>query len=1262
MNIFKKKTKIEQLENEQPRVPWYKRTVVKLLAVATVITAVLVPTSETVFAASLYKEATSYHMDIVGESLTSASYPWHTSFYNGSPAYCINPYSIMAGTFSGSGYTGDVLGVSSYQSYGALSSDTKNRLAAITYFGYGYGGRNSVLWFAATQDAVWDTVGYSNVCKLSDLGTHNNAYTGIVRSYKSQIMADVNNYLDGGNTKASWVIKNSAGEQVASGTGAVTFDKARVGETYTITDVSGNLANSSVIQNDFGGRGTVSGNTITVKMKTEDYGISKTIKTKSNKAQTLSSRGTSVFLTSSSLQNMVTTGTPTAANGESSVTLVGYGVPIEVTKLSSVTNSYLSGATLNLYKMNGNVASHVATWTTSNENKKLDLCPGTYKLVEDDAPKGYYKSRPVTFEVKEQIATQYYSMTDEPIKLKIDKVNAKDENTGVQNAHLQLLDGNKGLIDELDWYSTGEALELPTNNLKAGGYYYIHETDAAKGYYVLEDDIMIQIPEYKPEESSLTDGYLLFNVGDMPIEYFVDKINALTTERVVGATLQLLDSNGKPIDEWVTDGTRHKIDNMLLEVGKTYSVHEVSAPVGYYVMASDVSFTVDPIMRGHEWDVQCMDYPISYGVNKIDDNGDFVDGATLALYDSEGNELDRWITSTKEGYHKLSGLSDGGKYSIKELEAPAGYYRTDTPYEFTVSAKTVADQQKDITIEFDNHIIAYESYKYDSKGKTMLSGAVFKLTDAEGNDITDENDDVVTIESSNQQGISVPSKYLVGGNTYQLVEIETPKGYYFMNESIKFTVPSTYEEAKAADKSTFTLNAKDKAIKIEIAKVDSQTKEYVAGAELAIYPTKECKPEEILYSWTTTEEPEMISDKITLEPDTTYYIREIETATGYFLNNSAVEVYVPRTVDTDKVLTFEFENVPIYWHIAKTDMDGNALTTVKDGTSFVLEVYDTNETLDNQGDDNLIATLDTSSKEYKSKLYFDMQSYIDKGLVVGGHTYRIHEKTAASGYKYSDDVLQKISLEGLTDSVISSSMSDDTFTVYINKVDQNGNELTSYTDANGKAQGFELNIYNTSRDNMLVTTIDTNSDEYKKNGYVDISEYLNSDDTYVVKEEKVPYGYYRAKDYTFNVSSLEFDGNGIAHITMTDPTVNVVFRKETANGTWIKVGSDGQGFKFSIYDTQGTDTTDDDGDPVGSIDTATDACSEDGWIDIGHFLQEGRTYRIHEIFAPTGHKVSTTDAYLTVPDYYNDQLGSVTNVKVSATTDGDGNGTYDTDY
>ena len=66
-----------------------------------------------------------------------------------------------------------------------------------------------------------------------------------------------------------------------------------------------------------------------------------------------------------------------------------------------------------------------------------------------------------------------------------------------------------------------------------------------------------------------------------------------------------------------------------------------------------------------------------------DDSGELLGGAVIAVYDSEGNEVERFTTSGGEKTQLEKLLIVGETYTFKELEAPSGYKKA-SPVTLTV--------------------------------------------------------------------------------------------------------------------------------------------------------------------------------------------------------------------------------------------------------------------------------------------------------------------------------------------------------------------------------------------------------------------------------------------------------------------------------------------------------------------------------------------------------------------------------------------------
>lgn len=80
----------------------------------------------------------------------------------------------------------------------------------------------------------------------------------------------------------------------------------------------------------------------------------------------------------------------------------------------------LSGAKLKLFKVEDGKEIEVKNWESGNSPLELSLEPGTYKMVEEEAPNGYEKGKPVTFTIADNtmnIDTRYNAYSNNPAML-----------------------------------------------------------------------------------------------------------------------------------------------------------------------------------------------------------------------------------------------------------------------------------------------------------------------------------------------------------------------------------------------------------------------------------------------------------------------------------------------------------------------------------------------------------------------------------------------------------------------------------------------------------------------------------------------------------------------------------------------------------------------------------------------------------------------------------------------------------------------------
>ena len=111
------------------------------------------------------------------------------------------------------------------------------------------------------------------------------------------------------------------------------------------------------------------------------------------------------------------------------------------------------------------------------------------------------------------------------------------------------------------------------------GKYLLVELESLPGYVLLQEPIPVEVD---------ADEVRLSDIINEKSKISITKVDANTGKPLPGAKLQILDKDGKVIEEWTSDGKAHVID--LLPVGE-YVLHEETAPQGYD-KAADIKFTV----------------------------------------------------------------------------------------------------------------------------------------------------------------------------------------------------------------------------------------------------------------------------------------------------------------------------------------------------------------------------------------------------------------------------------------------------------------------------------------------------------------------------------------------------------------------------------------------------------------------------------------------------------------------------------------------
>ena len=360
---------------------------------------------------------------------------------------------------------------------------------------------------------------------------------------------------------------------------------------------------------------------------------------------------------------------------------------------------------------------------------------------------------------------------------------------------------------------------------------------------------------------------------------------------VKGALLKLFDKENNEVASWETDGmTDHQVE---VQPG-TYTLHEESTPDNNYVLAQDITFTVDEegkvLINGKEYDkVVMVDTfaPHDVVISKTDLNGKELKGAKLE------------VTGIEEGgaeIEKISWVSDGntknisvkpGTYTLHEESTPDNNYvlaqditfKVDSEGKVTVDGKPV--ERVTMVDDYSDHSV--EISKTDVGGNE-LAGAQLAVVDTNGTMIDSWTSSTKT------------HKVIVKPGTYTLHEDLSPVGYKVAKD-ITFDVDiegKVTVNGKKVDQ--VVMVDEDQTYDIAISKQDITNNKELPGAKLSL---KDTKTNKVVETWTSASEAHVV----TVVPST-YELSEDAAPNGYEIAEK-----ITFTVERDGTITIDGKKV-----------------------------------------------------------------------------------------------------------------------------------------------------------------------------------------------------------------------------------------------------------------------------------------------------------------------------------------------------------------
>ena len=868
-------------------------------------------------------------------------------------------------------------------------------------------------------------------------------------------------------------------------------------------------------------------------------------------------------------------------DGDLTLTMTDLKTETSIKKTDITGEKELAGAKLTLTDEKGNLVEEWTSTTSAHLIKGL-VAGKKYTLTETIAPDGYSVADPVTFTVKSDGSVTEVVMKDKLTETQVTKTNITGDKE-LAGAKLKVVDSKGKTIDE--WTSTEKAHVI--KGLVAGKTYTLIETLAPEGYAIAKD-VTFKVKG----DGSVTKVVM----KDELTETHVTKTNITGEKELSGATLRVIDSDNKKVDEWVSTNKPHVIKGLV--AGKTYTLIETIAPAGYSV-TQNVKFTVKG--DGSITEVLMKDDLTITEVTKTDITGEKeIAGAKMVLTDSEGKVIESW-TSTGEA-HKIKGLVAGKSYTLTEVEAPDGYTIA-APINFTVNS----DGSVTKVIMKDEHTVT-KIIKTDITGEKEIAGAKLTLTDFEGR----------VIDSWTSTTKAHEIKGLVAGKSYTLTEVEAPAGYTIV-APITFTVRT--------DGKPTTVTLKNAETVTKITKTDITGEKELAGARLKVVDGDG----NVIDEWTSTTTAHEIKG---LVAGSTYTLIEAIAPNGY-----AIAKNISFTVNSDGSVTeVVMKDDLTVTRVTKTDITGEkelegAQLKVVDSNGNVIDewtsttkahdikglvagsTYTLIETISPEGY-SIAKSIDFTVKSNGSVTYVTMKDELTvtviskkaitgedelpgatlqitdsdgnvvdewtstttaheiKGLVAG-KTYKLIETIAPAGYAIASPDEFTVKDDGTTTEIV---LRNDLTVTTVSKTDITGEK---------ELPGAKLQVID--EDGNVVDEWESGEEPHEIRGLV-------SGKTYKLVETISPDGYTVANTVEFTV-----DENG-------QPTF-VQMKDDVTRYSFIKVDEDNKpikGAKLQLFDEKGT---------------LIDEWTTDGTPHvIEGKLVVGKKYILHEAEAPEGYE------------------------------------------
>lgn len=513
---------------------------------------------------------------------------------------------------------------------------------------------------------------------------------------------------------------------------------------------------------------------------------------------------------------------------------------IEFTKEDITSGAELSGATLSVIDEAGNI---VETWTSkvgeTHVIKRL-VAGKTYTLREEFAPYGYLKATDVSFTVEDTGEVQSVVMRDE-----------------VPTGTIIINKDGEFLTD--------------TNLVKDQWFSFIFD-------YFRKSLAGVTFEVYAEEDIVSPDGLdTVYFEKDELVDTIMtnDKGNAMIEDLPLGR-YYLVET--KTLEGFVLDSTP-------IEADLSYIDQDTAVVYAGMSISNERQKVQVTVVKTNAETKEKLEGAV-FGLYAAEDIVN-ADGKVLQKKDTL---IEKRVTDSDGKAVFLSDLPLG-QYYVKEMQAPAGYVKSDEVFDVNASYQDSETKVLEFSAEFENKPIRVKISKTDITGGYELEGAVLSVIDVNGK----------VVEKWTSDGKPHMIEKLPVGS-YILREETAPYGYKIAND-VEFEVKETAEIQR--------VSMKDELVngKIIIHKTDEETKKGISGVTFEVRD----KDGNVIETLVTDKDGNAESKELPIavfkdgryQEDIVYYVVETRAADGYILDSTPHEVKLQYDDDVPEVVVYE---------------------------------------------------------------------------------------------------------------------------------------------------------------------------------------------------------------------------------------------------------------------------------------------------------------------------------------------------------------------